>query len=189
MYYLLATTAELCLSPVGLSAMNRLAPSFLASLIMGAWFYMTAVGNFVAGKIGEATGGESGMVVPRGVGWKSVARLYGGGRRDPQLGDAGALAHAAAAEEERGHQQVRYETLTRALWIAMGLSLTGCAVGYGGPPILRNLNLRLDLMRKAMFVAKEDRLSKNLEKFAAAQEAEVRDSHCGALCMAHAPIQ
>ncbi|MGN6692496.1 MAG: peptide MFS transporter [Sphingopyxis sp.] len=58
--YLLHTTGELCLSPVGLSAMNRLAPSFLASLIMGAWFYMTAVGNFVAGKIGEATGGESG---------------------------------------------------------------------------------------------------------------------------------
>jgi POT family proton-dependent oligopeptide transporter len=58
--YMLHTTGELCLSPVGLSAMNRLAPSFLASLIMGAWFYMTAVGNFVAGKIGEATGGESG---------------------------------------------------------------------------------------------------------------------------------
>ena len=30
------------------------------SLIMGAWFYMTAVGNFVAGKIGEATGGDGG---------------------------------------------------------------------------------------------------------------------------------
>jgi proton-dependent oligopeptide transporter, POT family len=30
----------------------------MASLIMGAWFYMTAVGNFVAGKIGEATGGR-----------------------------------------------------------------------------------------------------------------------------------
>jgi len=29
---------------------------------MGAWFYMTAVGNFVAGKIGEATGGESGAM-------------------------------------------------------------------------------------------------------------------------------
>jgi len=27
---------------------------------MGAWFYMTAVGNFVAGKIGEATGGHGG---------------------------------------------------------------------------------------------------------------------------------
>jgi len=60
LYYLFATTGELCLSPVGLSAMNRLAPSHMASLIMGAWFYMTAVGNFVAGKIGEATGGHGG---------------------------------------------------------------------------------------------------------------------------------
>jgi len=60
LYYLLATTGELCLSPVGLSAMNRLSPKFLASLIMGAWFYMTAVGQFVAGKIGEATGGDGG---------------------------------------------------------------------------------------------------------------------------------
>ena len=60
MIYLLHTTGELCLSPVGLSAMNRLTPIHLASFIMGAWFYMTAVGNFVAGKIGEATGGESG---------------------------------------------------------------------------------------------------------------------------------
>ena len=58
--YLLHTTGELCLSPVGLSAMARLAPLHLASFVMGAWFYMTAVGNFVAGKIGEATGGESG---------------------------------------------------------------------------------------------------------------------------------
>ena len=60
LYYLFATTGELCLSPVGLSAMNRLAPAHMASLIMGAWFYMTAVGNFVAGKIGEATGGHGG---------------------------------------------------------------------------------------------------------------------------------
>lgn len=74
--YLLHTTGELCLSPVGLSAMNRLAPSFMASLIMGAWFYMTAVGNFVAGKIGEATGGESGemtkeatLAIYNEIGW------------------------------------------------------------------------------------------------------------------------
>ena len=66
-YYFFATTAELCLSPVGLSAMNRLAPRFLASLIMGAWFYMTAVGNFVAGKIGEATGGEGGELSKEGL--------------------------------------------------------------------------------------------------------------------------
>jgi POT family proton-dependent oligopeptide transporter len=77
--YLLHTTGELCLSPVGLSAMNRLAPAYMASLIMGAWFYMTAVGNFVAGKIGEATGGhegemtkESTLAIYDKIGWISV---------------------------------------------------------------------------------------------------------------------
>lgn len=65
--YLLHTTGELCLSPVGLSAMNRLAPRHLASFIMGAWFYMTAVGNFVAGKIGEATGGHDGEMTKAGT--------------------------------------------------------------------------------------------------------------------------
>ncbi|RXZ64605.1 peptide MFS transporter [Pelagerythrobacter rhizovicinus] len=58
--YFFHTTGELCLSPVGLSAMNRLAPRHLASLIMGAWFFATAGGNYVAGMIGAATGGESG---------------------------------------------------------------------------------------------------------------------------------
>ena len=78
--YLLHTTGELCLSPVGLSAMNRLAPGFMASLIMGAWFYMTAVGSFVAGKIGEATGGESGemskeltLSIYSQIGWIAIA--------------------------------------------------------------------------------------------------------------------
>ena len=75
MYYLFATTAELCLSPVGLSAMNRLAPHYLASLIMGAWFYMTAVGNFVAGKIGEATGGHDGEMTKQGL--LDVYELFG----------------------------------------------------------------------------------------------------------------
>ena len=74
-YYLFATTAELCLSPVGLSAMNRLAPSFMASLIMGAWFYMTAVGNFVAGKIGEATGGHDGAMSKQGL--LDIYELFG----------------------------------------------------------------------------------------------------------------
>jgi proton-dependent oligopeptide transporter, POT family len=77
--YLLHTTGELCLSPVGLSAMNRLAPGFMASLIMGAWFYMTAVGSWVAGKIGERTGGESGemskeltLAIYDQIGWIAI---------------------------------------------------------------------------------------------------------------------
>ena len=56
--YLLHTTGELCLSPVGLSAMNRLAPSHMASLIMGTWFFASATGNFAAGLIASATGAE-----------------------------------------------------------------------------------------------------------------------------------
>jgi POT family proton-dependent oligopeptide transporter len=77
--YLLHTTGELCLSPVGLSAMARLAPLHLASFVMGAWFYMTAVGNFVAGKIGEATGGEGGemskelvLAIYSKIGWVAI---------------------------------------------------------------------------------------------------------------------
>jgi POT family proton-dependent oligopeptide transporter len=77
--YLLHTTGELCLSPVGLSAMTRLAPLHIASFIMGAWWYMTAVGNFVAGKIGEATGGESGemskaltLSIYHQIGWVTI---------------------------------------------------------------------------------------------------------------------
>ena len=56
--YLLHTTGELCLSPVGLSAMNRLSPGHMASLVMGTWFFASATGNFAAGLIAAATGAE-----------------------------------------------------------------------------------------------------------------------------------
>lgn len=65
--YLFHTTGELCLSPVGLSAMNRLSPKHLASLIMGAWFFATAGGGYVAGMIGAATGGEDGAMTRQGA--------------------------------------------------------------------------------------------------------------------------
>jgi len=76
--YLLHTTGELCLSPVGLSAMNRLAPAHLASLIMGTWFFASATGNFAAGLISAATGAEGAgpervLDVYTTVGWTAVA--------------------------------------------------------------------------------------------------------------------
>jgi POT family proton-dependent oligopeptide transporter len=49
--YLLHTAGELCLSPVGLSAMTKLAPARIAGLMMGVWFLATAVGNFIAGRV------------------------------------------------------------------------------------------------------------------------------------------
>ncbi|MEM7667421.1 MAG: peptide MFS transporter [Pseudomonadota bacterium] len=72
--YLLHTTGELCLSPVGLSAMNRLAPAQIASLIMGTWFFASATGNFAAGLIAAATGAEG---VGDASGKEVVLSVYG----------------------------------------------------------------------------------------------------------------
>lgn len=72
--YLLHTTGELCLSPVGLSAMNRLAPAHMASLIMGTWFFASATGNFVAGLIAAATGSEAAS--GEGAGKEVVLGVY-----------------------------------------------------------------------------------------------------------------
>ena len=51
MTYLLHTIGELSLSPVGLSAMTKLAPARIAGLMMGVWFLATSVGNFIAGRL------------------------------------------------------------------------------------------------------------------------------------------
>lgn len=47
--YLIETLGELCLSPVGLSTVTKLAPRGYQSLTMGGWFCSTALGNLLAG--------------------------------------------------------------------------------------------------------------------------------------------
>ena len=49
--YLLHTCGELALSPVGLSAMSKLAPVRIGGLIMGVWFLGSAVGNYIGGRL------------------------------------------------------------------------------------------------------------------------------------------
>ncbi len=49
--YFLHTIGELCLSPVGLSAITKLAPARIASLMMGLWFLSTSVGDFIGGRL------------------------------------------------------------------------------------------------------------------------------------------
>jgi len=51
--YLLFTMGELCLSPIGLSLVNKLAPAKLASLLMASWFLCTAIANYFAGTLEE----------------------------------------------------------------------------------------------------------------------------------------
>src|SRR5262249_12614088 len=49
--YLFHTLGELCLSPVGLSSMTKLAPPRFVGQIMGVWFMATALGNNLAGQL------------------------------------------------------------------------------------------------------------------------------------------
>jgi POT family proton-dependent oligopeptide transporter len=49
--YLLHTLGELTLSPVGLSAMSKLAPVRIGGLIMGVWFLAASVGNYIGGRM------------------------------------------------------------------------------------------------------------------------------------------
>ena len=52
--YLFHTIGELCVSPVALSYITKLAPVKYASLMMGIYFAMTGIGNKIAGLIGES---------------------------------------------------------------------------------------------------------------------------------------
>ena len=51
--YFFHTTGELCISPVGLSMVTKLAPLRLASLMMGVWFLINFVANWLSGIIGS----------------------------------------------------------------------------------------------------------------------------------------
>jgi POT family proton-dependent oligopeptide transporter len=59
--YLLHTWGELALSPVGLSAMSKLAPVRIGGLVMGVWFLGTSVGNYLGGR---AAGFYESMTLP-----------------------------------------------------------------------------------------------------------------------------
>lgn len=56
--YLLHTTGELFLSPIGLSMVTKLSPNKIAGTAMGAWFLSFAIANYVGGKIASITGGH-----------------------------------------------------------------------------------------------------------------------------------
>jgi proton-dependent oligopeptide transporter, POT family len=67
--YFLEVCGEMCLSPVGLSTVTKLAPVKLVGLMMGAWFLATSLGNKLAGYL-------SGFFVSNNS-WQ-LTKLYGG---------------------------------------------------------------------------------------------------------------
>ncbi len=84
--YLLHTTGELCLSPVGLSEITKLSPPVLVSTLMAVWFLATSAAEFIAAQIaqlaGTATAGgqvldpraslHASLAVFQAIGWAGV---------------------------------------------------------------------------------------------------------------------
>ncbi|MBQ2851603.1 MAG: MFS transporter [Thermoguttaceae bacterium] len=61
--YVFCTWGELCLSPVGLSMVSRLAPARYASMLMGVWFLSSAIAGYLSGYLAAWLGsGENGSV-------------------------------------------------------------------------------------------------------------------------------
>lgn len=57
--YFVMTMGELCLSPIGLSAMTKLSPKPLWGVMMGIWFLASAYGQYVAGILGADMASEN----------------------------------------------------------------------------------------------------------------------------------
>ena len=74
--YLFHTVGELCLSPVALSYITKLAPVKYASLMMGIYFAMTGIGNKLAGLLGEASENLGEYIIFTGIAVFSI--LFGG---------------------------------------------------------------------------------------------------------------
>lgn len=65
-FYFLITIGELCLSPVGLSTVTKLAPVKLVGVMMGGWFFATSLGNFLSGYLASTyyeEPSESGLTI------------------------------------------------------------------------------------------------------------------------------
>ena len=76
--YMLHTTGELCLSPVGLSAVTKLAVPSVVGVMMGAWFLATAYSEFVAAQLSKlaAIETEAGQVTDIAAALASYTDLF-----------------------------------------------------------------------------------------------------------------
>jgi POT family proton-dependent oligopeptide transporter len=78
--YLLHTWGELCLSPIGLSLVAKLAPKRFASLLMGVWFLGNAAGYALTGTLGALlppTGDKYATAAEKGIDLKAILEKTG----------------------------------------------------------------------------------------------------------------
>ncbi len=76
--YLLSTVGEMCLSPVGLSAVSRLSPKRFTGQIMGMWFMSFSLGNVLAGLLAGRFDPEAVGDMPMLFGQIAAASALGG---------------------------------------------------------------------------------------------------------------
>ena len=66
--YLFQTFGELCLSPVGLSTVTKLAPARMVGLMMGVWFLSISIGSYIAGRTTQLFQGSTPGLLTRAFG-------------------------------------------------------------------------------------------------------------------------
>lgn len=76
--YMLHTTGELCMSPVGLSQMTKLSPASIVSFMMAVWFMAVAIAQWVGGKIAglAATETVGGQVLDPGAALAASLKVF-----------------------------------------------------------------------------------------------------------------
>ena len=115
--YLLHTIGELCISPVALSYITKLAPLKYGSLMMGIYFAMTGFGNKLAGWLGESAEGLGEFTVFTGIAvfcivFGSIVLIF---RKKLELLTHGAEddEHEVTEEEKMLNRQLKFTPLRR----------------------------------------------------------------------------
>jgi POT family proton-dependent oligopeptide transporter len=72
--YLLHTTGEICLSPVGLSMVSKLAPPEMGAMVMGIWYLAFSVANIVGAGVARMTAVDTTELVTAA----DTVMVYGG---------------------------------------------------------------------------------------------------------------
>ena len=99
MVYVIQSIGELCLSPIGLSMVTKLAPLRLVGFGMGGWFLSTGIGNNLSGIFAGQVSGETGMTAASALSGYTFGFWAAAGRRRAAVPDRAADPEADARRE------------------------------------------------------------------------------------------
>ena len=102
MVYVIQSVGELCLSPIGLSMVTKLAPVRLVGFGMGGWFLSTGIGNNLSGIFAGARQRRDGHDHGLGAARLHLRLLGAGGSRRAAVPDRAADQQADARREVTG---------------------------------------------------------------------------------------